>query len=199
MTPTARTQQILTDATTIATLINTALHNLDLGLAGWPTTTPGASPTQAHGAIECPNPNCNQSIPCDLHSGNLPYDKASNDLDQLHEALRQTAHHAAIAAILCQRWGYTGLDETTIKARLVTIDALIWCTNCGRHGFKAPRLEGKTECEFCADFRRSYNRPAPKEILEIRSYRRLSVQDIERTLDRLDPCWRKKQKKVKVA
>jgi hypothetical protein len=183
-----RARTILTDATIIATLINAALANLDLGLAGWPEQTPGASPTQAQGAIECSHPDCNESLPCDLHSGGLPYDKASHDLEQLLEAIRQTAHHTRLAAAIVTRWGYAGLNEATVTQRLLTIDATIWCAHCSQFGRHEPRAKDQTECEWCATFRVRYKRPPPKIIWDARDARngRLDETTITRLLKQVD-------------
>lgn len=214
--PSDQARQIYLDAYTLAGLIDDATHNLDLGLAGWPTSTPGASPAAAGELRECPRKDCNESVPCPVHDkdetadtfgpvetewGHQPAekttaterlattrDKAADDLQAITEAIRKAVHHTAIAATIANQWAHAGIDETTVKARLVAIDAEIWCANCVRYGRHEPRAKDRTECDFCSAFRQQRKRGAPKEIWDARDARngRLDETTISRILKQID-------------
>lgn len=196
-------RQTLIDATVVATLIDATVANLDLGIGGWPTQTPGASPLAGTGAQECPRPDCARTRPCPEHDGDDRGDTALRDLEHLTDSLRLVAHHVALVAMLCTRWGMAGIDQTTVTTRLATIDAGIWCQNCARHGFNTVRLSDRTECRFCADFRRDgacgLNNPnhyeAPKDLIDTHQRRRINSGDVKRIMERTyGDGWNRKRK-----
>lgn len=219
------------NSTIYATCIDDALTNLDLGLAGWPETTPGASPPGTRPLTECRHKECSNTTPCPTHDtdpyatnygpaslkrddpthqlGHAPaekltpterladqHDKAAVDLDALIEHARQANHHIEAAAAIAKRWAYTGINDTTVRARLVAIDSELWCASCSRYGRHEPRKEGRTECDFCAGFReRRFKRSSggiwqapPKEIWDARDARngRLDETTIIRILKRVE-------------
>jgi len=184
----------LTDITTIASWINPAIANLQQNQAGWPTSTPGAAPAEAH-TTACAHPDCTHDRPCPTHDTEpvtltptercaATHDPATADLDQLHTDLRQLATIAARAARIVTRWAHPGLNRTQIADQLAAIDAVIWCSNCTRYGRHEPREEDRTECTFCRQFRRDYKTAAPKEIWDARDARngRIDQTTIQRIL-----------------
>lgn len=197
--PSDQTRQIYLDAYTLAGLIDDALHNLDLGLAGWPESTPGASPASPQPPGECHHRECSNTTPCPVHNPDAGQhltaterlagqpDKAARDLELLLDDIRKACHHAARAASIVARW-QIGVGDDTVKARLVAIDAEIWCQNCSRFGRHEPRKAGYLECDFCLGFRQQRKRPAPKEIWDARDARngRLDETTITRILKQLD-------------
>lgn len=214
---TDRARTMLTNATVVAALVDQTITTLEESSGGYPTSTPGASTSAAQPSEQCHAPGCTNERPCDEHGDGVTLtgperlagqrDPAARDLDQLAESIRHAARHVAIAARICHRWGLAGVTDADVKAglALVTRASLqkrvddIWCSNCGKWGTRNVKLEGHNECDFCGEFRRDYGRPAPKELLEIFAYRRVSEQDKERVLDGIDPGWRKKARKGKVA
>lgn len=201
--PADQAAQIYTDAYVISSLITPALSALDVGLGGWPTSTPGAAPLEAGPAVECTHPDCTNTQPCPEHSPPVvltsteryagQHDKARADLEALTRLLRRCSADMATAARICRRWGLAGVDQSTVKARLASIDRDIWCANCGQYGWKEPRLPEQTECDFCSQFRRDYGRPCPKEVLDVKRYRtHVSEADKQRILNTIDPDWRRK-------
>lgn len=193
----------LVDTTVIATLADTALTNLDHGLNGWPTTTPGASPATSDGTHECPHKDCNNTTPCPLHDPDstvhlttterltLTVDKARTDLEALQHHTRQLAHHASHAARIAHRWGLAGITDTEIKAGLEERLNEIWCKNCAKAGISTVHRIGRTECAFCEQFRLTgacgLNNPnsftAPKPLLDIRFTRgHVNSADVIRTM-----------------
>lgn len=216
--PTLQAHQILTDATTIATLIAPALANLDLGLAGWPASTPGASPAEGSGSSECPRRDCTNERPCHTHGDDvaltaterlgLAPDKARGDLEALLDAVRAMAHQGAIAQAIVRRWGLPGVDETTVKHSLLERMDQIWCSNCAKAGISTVHLEGRTECRFCESVRQNgacgvvnpNHHPATKALLEIHATRRLNSADVVRCMSAVyGDNWNRKIKKGRAA
>lgn len=218
--PADQARTIITDATTLATLIDHALTNLDHALTGWPATTPGASPASAGGDRECPNPDCNNSAPCPKHDPDgttqlttierlgTSNDKARNDLELLTTDIATAARHTARAAKIAHRWGLTSVTDTEVKTKLQERLNEIWCTNCALHGINTCRLQGRTECKFCAEFRQAgacglpnpNNHPAPKDLLDTFARRRLSSADVVRTMTAAyGPTWNRRNKGKKKA
>lgn len=210
--PATQARNTLVDATTLTLTIGDALTNLDRGLAGWPTTTPGASPIQATPAQPCNHPDCTHIRPCPTHDPEPVTltrpeqladqgDRARHDHERLIEAIRQAAHHLAVAARISATWAWQGLNDTQISARLVAVDAGIWCNNCITYGEHEPRLEGRTECSFCWHFRIDHGRSAPKAIWTARNARggRIDIATIQRILRELDEETKRKRAAQKAA
>lgn len=193
---------IYADTHTVTAQLDAALRSLEDSMAGYPSTTPGAAPSTSRAAID---PLDAIDGPVHLTSTErlaMSTDRAQRDLEALRVALIAAHRHLASAAVITLRWGSVRVDDTTVTKRLagaVTADHGIWCRNCSRHGVKEPRAEGKSECRFCADFRRTYGIDAPQAVHDVRQARggRLFVQDIERILDRESPGWRKNRPKAK--
>lgn len=194
-----RARIALIDANVIAVTIDTALAAIDRGLAGWPTSTPGASPLETPPATPCRDRDCTHLRPCPIHDEEAVEltaiertanegDKARRELEQLDEAVRLAAHHLGVAARISQSWAWEGLTQSAVSARLVAVDAGVWCSNCVKFGEHNPREENRTECKFCREFRRDFKRPAPKQIWDARNARggRIDVGTIDRILKRLD-------------
>lgn len=198
--PAEQARAIHLDSTVLATLIDDALHNLDLGLAGWPTSTPGASPSETQPLGECHHRECSNERPCPTHEPDATQeltaterqastpDIARRDLEAMTEAIRKATHQVAVAATIANRWAHAGVDETSIKARLVAIDSEIWCANCVRYGRHEPRAKDRTECDFCSAFRQQRKRGAPKEIWDARDARggKIDETTVIRILRQLD-------------
>jgi hypothetical protein len=195
MTRTAsRARAGLTDATIVATYIDTAMSALRDARGGYPSSTPGAAPSTNPPAT---NPD---TTPLTVTERNaLTKDPAARDFLALCLAVQRFQHHAAIAATIAARWGSPGMNAADVAKQLATIDQNIWCANCSRHGQRNPRRPGKTECEFCQSFRLSYGLPADAAIWGLRDaqHGRIYVQHIERILDRDHPGWRKTRPKQK--
>lgn len=104
--PTRQARTILVDAHTLATLIDPALTNLDLGLAGWPESTPGASPAGPAPLIECHHPECSQTSPCPTH-----------DADEHPDLYGATAVVDATGHVTGE-WGHQPAENTTATERL---------------------------------------------------------------------------------
>lgn len=210
---TDRARIALVDATTIATLIDTALRSMHDNLAGYPTSTPGAAPSTPGQpptySGRCQENDCPHPRPCPDHDGPIALTQperlalignpAANDMEQLAADMALAATVLARAARIAVRWGMPPVNGETVTQRLATIDAGIWCNNCARHGQRNPRRDGKTECGFCASFRADYGLPASAAIWQARDARggRIYVQDIERILDRDSKGWRKRRPKPK--
>lgn len=200
-------QTILTDLTVTATLDQAARSYADDYLAGWPTTTPGASPAEQGPVLECPRRDCNQSRPCPTHDGGLTRDKVITELDQYLADLRTLAYHAERAARFTTFYGLPGLNEASVKKRLFTIDAAIWCENCSLYGRHEPRKADKTLCDFCDGFGERRFRRAnggiwqapPKEIWDARDARngRIDETTILRILRNLEADRRAKAAEIK--
>lgn len=194
-------------STFTATYINPTLIALNDNAGGYAESTPGASPAEAQGSSECPQQECTNTRPCELHGDDVKLttternaghsDKAQRDLDRLNELLRKQAPIAEEVAAICRRWGPPGVDKTTIASAIQAIDFDTFrkkekCAHCPR-----PHLEGRTECAWCRDFRLEWAYPPPQQVIELRERRReLRHQDITPWMDRLHPDWRKKAKKA---
>jgi len=187
----------LSSATLLVREIDAALAALELGLAGWPESTPGAAPPEAQPAVPCRDPDCTHVRPCPVHDeapvaltgperGAEHRDPARADLDRLVEHVRLVAHHAAAAVAITHRYAYAGVNEGTVTAQLAAIDAGIWCEHCVRFGEHNPREEGRKLCEFCRTFQRDWKHLPSRDIWQARNARggRLDVGTIERLLRR---------------
>lgn len=203
----------LIDATVTATLIDAALHALDLGLAGWPEQTPGASPSPRSGSSECHHPDCILTTPCPLHDpdatihltaterlGTSP-DTARRDLELLQHAIRAASRAMAVAARITHRWGLDGVTATEITEGLKERIDEMWCKTCAAAGISTVRRTGKQECAFCEAFRLAgtcgvknpNNLPAPKALLDIHATRRLNSGDVVRVMTaEHGPGWNRK-------
>lgn len=190
-------QQAVLAATVISTGLHAALANIDIALSGWPTSTPGAGPQESV-VQPCKNVDCTHIRPCPVHEKDRVHltpledaaingDRAKRELDQLARDI----HHLAVTAGRCARtitgWAHPGLNDTEIRKQLAAVDATIWCTNCSRYGRHEPRAEDRTECDFCARFRRDYKTACPKEIWDARDARggRIDLTTIDRILKRV--------------
>jgi len=183
------------NAHVVATHIDAAVTNMKQARGGYPTTSVGASPPSGTG----PHGDDSDVELTRTEANALTLDRAARDLAEFTRRLNTVATDLDRLAAIAERWAMPALDESTVKRRLaaVTADAGLWCTNCTRHGRREPRIEGRTECRFCADFRRDYGLAPPKAIIDIRDARggRINVQDIERILDRDHKGWRAKRPK----
>jgi hypothetical protein len=181
-----RASAAMNDTVVVAALLATALEAIDVGLAGWPTSTPGA------------NPETDPVTRIDLEHGPdvkltaverfaTQRDPARADLEALDEHVRLLVHHARGAAVIVARWAQPRLDATTVGQRLAAVDAGIWCTNHIKHGMREPRREGGTECSFCAGFKSDYKRTAPFEVLDHRArFGRIYEAQVLRILAKID-------------
>lgn len=206
--------------------VDEAERRLDDSQAGWPTSTPGATPATAGppSAGRCDEITgrhydthpasytvCGNPLPCPDHptyATSIVERTAHNDRDRrLLDQLRREVHAALPptkrAARIATANGTPRLDATTITPRLGEADTGIWCTNCVRHGYRNPRIEGEQYCSFCGDFRRYWLRDdngkpvdAPKDVLDLRSAKsRLYETDITRILARLGVAWKHPKRK----
>lgn len=176
-----QTQQIILDATTIRVALTPALARLEDALAGWPTSTPGASPLTAS-VTECSHHDCANTRPCPDHdtthirltateqNASHP-DKARNDRDRIITDINQAAIILARLANTISSWAFGNLNDQQIASRLTAIDASIWCSHCTQYGRHEPREQGRTECTFCRQFRQDYKQPPPAEIWAARDAR----------------------------
>lgn len=170
-------------ANVVAELLASALAGLDQAAAGWPTSTPGAAPDGASGVTECVHTDCTENRPCLVHDVKLTTDRAATDRATLEEHLEAAVRNLARAAAITTFWGLPGISKTATAERLKLIDAPIWCTNCRSHGINEPRSSDRgLVCNYCRDFRRDWGEYPPFEILDAKTRRRLSEQDIKRTL-----------------
>lgn len=168
----ARALAALHDTTTITTLIDPAVTNINTATRGYPTRTPGANPNTTTPTTDGPD-------------NGITHDQARHDLQTLDNLLKQINTATRLAAIIVTRWATNGLNDHTIAKRLATADANIWCDNCARHGHKTPRRENARTCEFCAGFQSDWKQPAPKEVLDLRTIKgRIYDADIRRILNR---------------
>jgi hypothetical protein len=218
--PANQARTAATHAVTVARLIDVTLTNLGINVSGYPTSTPGASAPTPAPIVECPHPECTNNVPCEIHSPQVGLtsterlagqrDQAQADLETIGKELGDVTRRLARIAGICQRWAFAGVNDATVAQILRAIDSEIWCANCAQHGFKNPRLEDRTECDFCSSFRRTNpnNYPAPKELLDIyASGRKVNSNDVARIMTRLyGPRWNKaaptakrKQRKGKAA
>lgn len=204
--PTALAQALHADALVIAADLTRALTVINESLGGYPDHTPGAAPTVAVGATECRRHDCTNTRPCPDHddpirlttteAGALTRDPAQADHTRLLDAIRIAHHHATIAARIVTRWAHPTVDGTTVAKRIAAGGHEVWCRNCSRWGHKNPRLDGRSECAYCRDFRLEYGIDATAEIHAARDARGgiLPSQHVVRILDRDVPGWRKVRK-----
>lgn len=199
-------QANLLNATTIASLLDPALQQLEIGLVGYPTSVPCAAPLEAGPLVECPHPDCAASRPCPKHDvlvdltpterASLTRDVAAKDKALLLESVRKAVPLLRTAARISSKWGLPGVTDTTVAKSLAAIDAGIWCANCSRYGHKTPRAVDNTVCDFCKSFKLDWKEDAPAEVLETRVLRggRIYESDIRRILAKL-----KEQRRVAAA
>lgn len=189
-----RAAAIMHNALTLTTCLTAAIIAMHEAMGGYPTQVAGASvqPSLPHqldpDTDHDPDDDGVARRPASLTERTaLEPDPARRALADLEDALVRADDALAHAARLAQRWGRPHLGGATgVRERIVAADAGIWCTNHLRHGFREPRAEGRTVCEFCAHFASDWKRDAPKEILDHKSRRRLYETDIVRILGRLD-------------
>lgn len=191
-----RARQAFTDMRVVTIEVDAAVQALEVGTAGYPTQTPGASPLEARPLEECPHPECDRWKPCEVHDPAAGVeltgpealagqgDVARQDLERLVEHVRQVAHHARAAAAITHRWAWSSPTESMVADALAAIDGDIWCQHCVRFGEHNPREEDRTLCSWCRQFERDWKRRPPREIWEARNARggRLDVSTIERIL-----------------
>jgi hypothetical protein len=182
------------NCTVLVTEIDAALSSLDVALAGWPESTPGAAPEESRPAVPCrADEQCTHIEPCPVHGeepvhltgperGAETGDRARAELERLVEHVRQLAHHARAAATITHRWAHGAIDQPTVRDLLGAIDAGIWCSHCVRFGEHEPREEGRKLCAFCRRFQLDWGDLPSLEIWEARNARggRLDVGTIER-------------------
>jgi hypothetical protein len=192
------THQAMLSTTVVSTGLLAALANLDVALAGWPTSTPGAGPQETLPTSPCRDEQCTHIRPCPIHDKDRDHlnileqaalngDSVRIDLADLERDIRAMAHHAARASRIVTRWAHRGLTDTEIRQQLVAVDASIWCKNCSRYGRHEPRAQDLTECDFCSRFRRDYKVACPREIWDARDARggRIDLTTIDRILKRV--------------
>lgn len=193
----------LTDATVTATLIDAAIVKLDLGIAGWPEQTPGASPASGGVIAVCRDPECNATAPCATHDPDgatrltaterlgTTNDTARRDLEVLQHAIRSAARAMAVAARITHRWGLDGVTDAEVKTGLAERLNELWCRNCAKAGISTVKRQGRDCCTFCDDFRtrgtcglNNPNQfPAPKALLDIwTTGRKLNSGDVVRVM-----------------
>lgn len=189
----ARARLILADAHAIATDIDAALATLHDSLGGYPASTPGAAPSTAPTIL--------------ADGGDVPLTQTERDagrpdrarLDQIELArlLRRMARDAARARTICGHWANPADTATSVARKLAGDDRSLWCHNCLTHGVNNVRAEGRTECKFCGEFRRTYGTRPNRRILDIHGHRNVTPQDAVRILDEDAPGWRKTMPKPK--
>lgn len=190
-------RQALLDARVLVVEIDAALRALDVGLAGWPAKTPGASPDVPAELVECGVGGCSNWRPCEDHSPKVQMtgpealadqgDQARRDLERLREHVRLVAHHARSAARLTHKWAWDAPNESMVRDALAAVDGDIWCEHCVRFGEHNPREEGRKLCSFCRRFERDWKRRPPREIWQARNARggKIDITTIERVLARV--------------
>lgn len=146
----------------LATYVDDAIRAIDEGLAGWPTSTTGANPATDPTTIIDLDPEGH-------HNPTPPTDPCRADLENLHHSMRLAEHHTRRAAIIAMKYAVPRLDRTTITRRLQAADATAWCTTHLRHGMNEPRRENGTTCQYCADFRTTWNTDPPAKVLDFRA------------------------------
>ena len=186
-TPVRRAEVILLDARTLRALIQPALEALDVGMAGWPASTPGANPDTPPAPTVMADiddgPGARQQSTATERAA-LDRDPARTDLDAMlkHLSAAETATRAA--AIIAARWATPTMPKAHVEQRIAEID--IWCTNHLRHQMREPRTEGATVCHYCASFQADYKRHAPVEVLDYRArYGRINAMQITRILQQI--------------
>lgn len=195
--PANQARAALLDAAVIAATIDAALGALEVGLGGFPTSTPGAGPSSPQtdagepdvvpelAGDECGHQPAETSTPVEISAAQ--FDKARADQAVLLKSLDTASRQLARAAGVCHRWAFAGVDATTVTARLVSIDQDIWCQHCSTFGRHEPRKDGYLKCDWCQTFTERYKRPPPKEIWDARDARggRLDLTTISRILAQL--------------
>ena len=205
------------DAHYIATHIEAATRSMHDNRGGYPSQTPGAGPATPAPPREyaglCAdllddNTACGAVRPCRDHDTPVhltqperdatSIDRAALDALALAKALRQAQAHLNRAATIVARWANPGDTKTAIERKLSGEgDRSIWCRNCAAQGVNNVAVEHRTECKFCAEFRRTWGSPPNRALLEIHANRNVTPQDAVRILDRDVAGWRKNAPKPK--
>lgn len=184
------------DTTVLATHLTAALHALHDSVAGYPTSTPGAAPATPHTTDYDPDEATDgrvQLTPVERNAGTP--DRAQRALDELNRNIRRAQRHTARAAAIATHWALPGIDGTTVARRLAAIpNPHLFCRTPGCDN---PHADDRTECSWCNDFRQTYGTPPTTGLLDIRARRKVTINDIERNLDRDQPGWRTKRPKPK--
>ena len=120
--------------------------NLHRGLAGFPTSTPGASPANTH-----PEVDEGGVVPyTSVERGALTRDPARVDLDRVHRLIDQLHVVAPPLFSLARQWGF---DPAQPELDL-SGDTGDWCTSCLRIEKCNPRDPSRYahHCRWCGDF-----------------------------------------------
>ena len=196
---------IYSDSYTIAALGPAARQRMEDNISGYPSSTPGASPTNGAGSLECTNPDCSQTQPCGTHNPDATQtlttveqlagqrDKAQHDHGYYTHCLTQAARWTEQAVRLAQQWGAPAKTDTEIANELDHR----WCANCERQGIpNSPRRPNGTLCEFCKNYGIRYAPfQAPGDLIDIASRRRHNSADVDRIMTRIHGIgWAKKLK-----
>lgn len=139
--------------------VRDALRNIDDAAGGWPadsTNTDGGGAT----------PELDRGTSVERGALNKP-DPARAARDQIIELADKADRIMRDLAATTQRWACWQIDGGAVQARLATIEASIWCSNCIRHGDHEPRVEGLDECEICTTLRKRLGRPAPLDLVDV--------------------------------
>lgn len=206
--PAEQARTALLDATTVAAIGDQARQSMMQNAGGYSATTPGASPAEAQGSTECPNPDCNNTRPCTTHDPDATQqltpterlasqrDKALNDLTVYDEAGRKAAAALATQARIATFWGRGGVTGTDVKAKLNATLREVWCEHCSRFDRHQPKAKDRTECDQCIDFRTMYKRPPTAEqyaAFDARGGKRWDTPTVHRIFKRSDAERKAKQ------
>lgn len=184
----ARVDAIMLDATILTSLISPAIVAIDQARAGFPSSTPGASPLP--GSIKTLQYDADGNPINDTYTvterAALNRDPAELDLKAMTEAIRTASIQLRLAALLARKWATPALGTSAVAERIVAIDGATWCENCAEHGHKNIKRPGGRMCEFCAGFQSKWKQPAPKEVLDLKLLKgRVYDADARRILARL--------------
>lgn len=184
-----RVDAIMLDATILTSLIHPAVAAIDQARAGFPSSTPGASPLPGSVrtlAYDADGEPINDTYTVTERAA-LNRDPAELDLKALNNAIRIASTQLRLAAILARKWATPTLGTAAVAERITAADDGIWCDNCAEHGHKNVRRPGGGRmCEFCAKFQSKWKQPAPKEVLDLKLLKgRVYDADSRRILARL--------------
>ena len=184
----ARVDAIMLDATILTSLIRPAIVAIDQARAGFPSSTPGASPLP--GSVRTLTYDGDGNPINDTYTvteqAALNRDPAELDLKALNQAIRTASTQLRLAALLARKWATPALGTSAVAERITSIDAATWCENCAEHGHKHVRRTGVRLCEYCATFQAKWKQPAPKEVLDLKLLKgRVYDADARRILARL--------------
>lgn len=160
-----RADETLRYARKLDTYVDDAIRALDEGLAGWPTSTPGANPATDPVTTIDLDPEGRTAG----RGITITTDPCRADLDHLHESMRLAEHHTRRAAMIAMKYAIPRLDKTTVARRLAASDATAWCTNHLAHGMAEPRRDGGSTCAYCADFKVQWQTYPPAKVLDFRA------------------------------